>query len=42
MTPTLSQWKTTMEELIDGVQGELNSTVPAGETALLKVDTSGD
>ena len=28
MTLTLSQWKATMDELIDGVQGELGSTIP--------------
>ncbi len=28
MKLTLSQWKATMEELIDGVQGELGSTIP--------------
>ncbi len=28
MTLTLSQWKAAMEELIDGVQGELGSTIP--------------
>ena len=28
MTLSLSQWKATMEELIDGVQGELGSTIP--------------
>jgi uncharacterized protein (DUF2267 family) len=35
MTFTLSQWKATMEELIDGVQRELGSTIPTKTRAAL-------
>jgi hypothetical protein len=35
MTLTLSQWKATMEELIDGVQRELGSTIPTKSRAAL-------
>jgi hypothetical protein len=35
MTLTLSEWKATMEELIDGVQGELGSAIPTKTRAAL-------
>jgi uncharacterized protein (DUF2267 family) len=35
MTLTFSQWKTTMEELIDAVQRELGSTIPIKTRAVL-------
>jgi len=35
MKLTLSQWKATMEGLIDGVQGELGSTIPTKTKAAL-------
>src|SRR5712691_11386559 len=35
MTLTFSQWKTTMEELIEGVQRELGSTIPTKTRTVL-------
>jgi len=35
MTLPLSQWKATMEELTDGVQGELGSMIPTKTRAAL-------
>jgi hypothetical protein len=35
MTLTFSQWKATMKELIDGVQGELGPTIPTKTRVVL-------